>query len=282
MTPPVTAPPRSLSPVLALAEDVAALLPVRAGEPWTVESYRAWWTARHPAARLVHGRRALILVARSWDTQIGWQLPGREPYQPDVTLPHVTAGPIAREVLRQVLPVLDDQAAATVADPTRARHVLLAEIGAAMRARGAATHERAGLLVNTGTVTWGAGGVRYSATLHGSNPVCDVQLTGPVHAVEKAVVRFLPAAPAGRRPRFPVDKVRGRLPRRLAGYLAPYTAVEQTEQGGIAFGPEKGPYGYAAPAADPAARVRDTTPASVDIHGVGVDLLLSLAPLLAR
>lgn len=270
------------SPVLALAREVAARLPVRAGTAWTVEPYRAWWTAQHPAARLVHGRRALVLVARSWDTQIGWQLPDREPTRPDVTLTHVAAGPIAHEVLRQVLPVLDDQAAATETDPTRARHVLLAEIATVLRAQGAATYVRAGLLVNTGTVTWGSGGVRYSATLHGSNPVCDVQFTGPVRAVERVVVHFLPAAPGGRRPRFPVGEVRGRLPRRLAGFLAPYTAIEQTEHGGIAFGPETGPYGYAAPAADPVARVRDTTPASVDIHGVGVDLLLSLAPLLAR
>ncbi|WP_328491239.1 hypothetical protein [Streptomyces zaomyceticus] len=278
MTPPVTAPALPASPVLTLAQDVAARLPMRAGAAWTVEPYRAWWTARHPAARLVHGRRALVLVARPWDTQIGWQLPDREPYQPDVTLPNLAPIPIAHEVLRQVLPVLDDQAAATVTDATRARHVLLAEIGAAIRAQGVATYERAGLLVNTGTVTWSAGGVRYSATLHGSNPVCDVQLTGPVHAVERAATRFLPTAYAGQKPRFPIDGIRGRLPRRVAAYLAPYTAVSQTEQGGLAFGPEKGPYGYVAPAADPLARVQNTTPVSVDVHGVGVDLLLSLAP----
>ncbi|MER7952033.1 hypothetical protein ABTY59_32045 [Streptomyces sp. NPDC096079] len=283
MTPPLTAPTRAAGTALTLAEDIATLLPARGGTVWTTEPYSAWWTAKHPAARLVHGHRALVVVARPWDTQVGWQLPDREPYTPDVTLPHVAAGPIACEVLRQVLPVLDDQAAATVTDPARARHTLLAEISTAIRAQGAATYERAGLLVNTGTVSWGSGGARYSATLNGSNPVCDVQITGPVHAVEKAVVHFLPATPGERRPGFPVDQVRGLLPRRLAASLAPHTCVEQTEQGGIAFGPKKGgPYGYAAPAADPAARVRDTTPASVDIHGVGIDLLLSLAPLLAR
>ena len=37
-----------------------------------------------------------------------------------------------------------------------------------------------------------------------------------------------------------------------------------------------------APAADPAVPVRDTSQPSVDLHGVGVDLLLSLAPNLAR
>ncbi|MGW4087035.1 hypothetical protein ACWEGS_28785 [Streptomyces sp. NPDC004822] len=285
MTAPVTAPTRPACPARTLAEHVAALLPARAGLPWTVESYAPWWTARHPAARLVQGKRALVLVANgsAWTTEIGWQLPDREPYRPDLTLPTSAPHVVAREILRLVLPVVDDEAAVYVleAATARVRLELLYEIGAAMRAQGAATSERGGLLVNTSTVTWSSAGLRYSATLHGTNPLCDVQIEGPVRAVERAVARFLPGRPPEPKT-WPMRHVRGRLARRLAAFLAQRVDVEQTEHGGIAFGSRPGVYGYAAPAADPAARVRDTSPASVDLHGVGVDLLVSLAPHLAH
>ncbi|MFI7415287.1 hypothetical protein ACIBU0_42305 [Streptomyces sp. NPDC049627] len=283
MTASVTAPAPTVCPARTLAEHVAALLPARAGVPWTVEPYSPWWTARHPGVRLVQGTRALVLVANAtqWTTEVGWQLPGREPYRPDFTFRTARPDVVAREILRLVLPVLDDEAAAAREDVSRARLELLYEIGAAMRAQGAATYERGGLLVNTSTVTWSSSGLRYSATLHGSNPLCGVQIEGPVRAVERAVARFLPGRPLEPKT-WPMRDVRGRLARRLAAFLAQRVDVEQTDAGGIAFGSRPGVYGYAAPAADPAARVRDTTPASVDLHGVGVDFLVSLAPLLAR
>ncbi|GHH22386.1 hypothetical protein [Streptomyces lanatus] len=281
----VTAPTRPACPARTLAERVAALLPARAGSPWTVEPYAPWWTARHPAARLVQGKRALVLVANghAWTTEIGWQLPDREPYRPDLTLATTAPAAVAREILRLVLPVVDDEEAvyAREDDTARVRLELLYEIGTAMRAQGAATYERGGLLVNTSTVTWSSSGLRSSATLHGSNVLCDVQIEGPVRAVERAVARFLPGKPLEPKT-WPMRDVRGRLPRRMAAFLAQYVDVEQTDQGGIAFGSRPGAYGYAAPAADSAARVRDTTPASVDLHAVGVDFLASLAPHLAR
>jgi hypothetical protein len=280
MTPPVTAPAPATCRAQTLAGHVAALLPARAGSPWTVELYAPWWTARYPAARLVQGPRALVLVARTWETEIGWQLPDREPYRPDLRIERMAPEPVAREVLRLVLPALDDEAARTREDGSRARLELLYEIGNAMRAQGAATYERAGLLVNTSGVVWSSSGLRYSATLHGTNPVCDVQIQGPVRAIERAVAHFLPEAAQGR-PVVPAG-IRGRLERRMAQVLARHGHVEQSEQKGLAFGAGPGPYGYVAPSLDPAARAHDTTPASVDIHGVGVDFLVSLAPRLAR
>lgn len=281
MTPPVTAPAPVACPARKLAEHVAALLPARAGVPWTVEPYSPWWTARHPGVRLIQGERALVLVANShtWNTEVGWQLPDREPFRPDFTFHSSHPDVVAREVLRLVLPVLDDEAARTREDASRARLELLYEIGTAMRAQGAATYERGGLLVNTSTVTWSSSGLRCSATLHGGNPVADVQIEGRVRTVERAVARFLPEPADGRQA---PQGIRGRLQRRMAAFLARYGDLEQTEQGGLAFGTRPGPYGYAAPARDAAARAHDTTPASVDLHGVGVDFLVSLAPLLAR
>ncbi|GBQ04373.1 hypothetical protein SSP531S_58670 [Streptomyces spongiicola] len=281
MTPTAVAPVRPVCPAQTLAERVAELLPQRAGIPWTVEPYTAWWTVRYPAARLVQGGRALVLVARSWDTQIGWQLPDREPTRPDLHLESMSPAVIAREALRLVLPVLDDEAAGRAAkDGPRVmgRLELLNEIGHAMRLQGAATYNRIGLLVNTSTLAWAAtSGARYSVTLHGTNPVADLQIQGPVRAVEKAVTYFLPPA-ADERHKTP--RVRGRLQRRLAAVLARHGHVEQTDQGGLAFstGPGPGPYGYATPAADAQARAHDTTPASVDLHGVGADFLIFLAP----
>ncbi|MFD9395010.1 hypothetical protein ACFWBB_31060 [Streptomyces sp. NPDC060000] len=279
----VTAPARTTCPARTLAEHVAALLPARAGSPWTVEPFSPWWTARHPGVRLVQGARALVLVANAtnWTTEIGWMLPDREPTRPDLTLKTTRPDAVAREILRLVLPVVDDEAARAREDASCARLELLYEIGTGMRAQGAATYERGGLLVNTSTVTWSSSGLRYSATLHGSNPACDVQIEGPVRAVERAVARFLPGKPLEPKT-WPIRDVRGRLPRRMAAFLAQYVDVEQTDQGGIAFGSRPGVYGYAAPAADSAARIRDTTLASVELHGVGVDFLVSLAPHLAR
>ncbi|MFF8696325.1 hypothetical protein ACF08W_29340 [Streptomyces sp. NPDC015144] len=279
----VTIPAPVACPARTLAEHVAALLPARAGVPWTVETYAPWWTARHAGVRLVQGTRALVLVANghAWTTEVGWQLPDREPYRPDFTFCTTRPDLVAREILRLVLPVLDDEAARTRENVSRARLELLYEIGTAMRAQGAATYERGGLLVNTSTVTWSSSGLRYSATLHGSNPLCDVQIEGPVRAVERATARFLPGKPLEPKT-WPMRDVRGRLARRMAAFLAQYVDVEQTDQGGIAFGTQPGVYGYAAPAADPAARVRDTSPASVDLHAIGVDFLVSLAPHLAR
>lgn len=281
MSPTVTAPARSTCPSLSLGERLAGLLPARAGQPWTVTPTTAWWSTKS-AARLEQHGRALVVVARPWDTEIGWELPDRTPYQPDLRIARMDPVPIAREVLRLVLPVVDDEAACVREDGPRVmgRLELLNEIGAAMRAQGAATYDRVGLLVDTSTLAWGSGGLRFSVTMHGTNPVCDVQIQGPVRAVERAVAHFLPEATGGR-PKPPTG-VRGRLQRRLGAHLARYGDVEQTEAGGIAFGTRPGPYGYAAPALDPANRAHDTAPASVDLHGVGVDLLVSLAPHLAR
>ncbi|MET8717411.1 hypothetical protein ABZV52_30045 [Streptomyces sp. NPDC004735] len=272
---------RSACPAQTLAARVAALLPVRAGRAWTVEPYAAWWTTK-PAARLVQGDRALILALYPWHTDIGWQLPDREPYQADLRCTRMAPELITMEVLRLVLPVLDDEAARARKDGPRVmgRLELLNEIGSAMRAQGAATYNRVGLLANTSTLAWGSGELRYSVTMHGTNPVCDVQIQGPVRTVERVLAHFL-QKPAGEQPQA-VPGVRGRLQRRLAAYLARYVAVEQTEQGGLAFGARPGPYGYAAPAFDPAARAHDTAPVSVDLHGVGVDLLVAVAPHIAR
>ncbi|WP_371605019.1 hypothetical protein OG345_42130 (plasmid) [Streptomyces sp. NBC_01220] len=284
MTSTVTAPPRPLLPACpaqTLAAQVAALLPARAGQGWTVEPYKAWWTTK-PAARLVQGDRALVLAAYPWHTDIAWQLPDREPDSADLRIERMAPAPIARDVLRLVLPVLDDEAARARQGGPRVmgRLELLNDIGSALRAQGAATYNRVGLLADTSTLAWGAGGLRYSVTMHGTNPVCDVQIQGPVRAVERVIGRFMPA-PDRKRP-MALPGVRGRLQRRLAGSLARYGTVEQTEQGGLAFAAGPGPYGYAAPASDPAARAHDAAPASVDLHGVGVDLLVALAPHLAH
>ncbi|MDH6629386.1 hypothetical protein M2271_007222 [Streptomyces sp. LBL] len=285
MPPPVTAPAHPVCPAQTLAGRVAALLPERSGTPWTVEPCTAWWTVRYPAARLVQGDRALVLVARTWDTQIGWQLPDREPTRPDLHLESMSPAVIAREALRLVLPVLDDEAAGHAAKDgphVMGRLELLNEIGHAMRLHGAATYNRIGLLVNSSTLAWGApSGARYSVTLHGTNPVADVQIQGPVRAVEKAVTYFLPPAADER---HEVPRVRGRLQRRLAAVLARHGQVEQTEQGGLAFstGPGPGPYGYATPARDPQARQNHTPRGPDALRGVGAHSVPPRPPQLGR
>ncbi|MFD4795059.1 hypothetical protein [Streptomyces anulatus] len=279
----VTLPTRT-NPAVALAAQVAALLPARAGIAWAVEPGTAWWTTR-PTARLTQGGRTLVLVAHAWSTDVAWELTDREPYEPDVHLDRMAPQPIADAVLRRVLPVLDDEIAGrarTPASDPAPRLALLNEIGHAVRRAGLATYDRAGYLVNTSTLSWGTpSGLRCSVTLHGSNPACSVQIQGPVRALERAVAHFLPDRPI-KTPRRRLGGVHGRLQRRLAAHLVQHTEVEQLDDDGLAFGGSTGPYGYAAPAADPAARVRNESPAAVDIHAVGVDLLISLVPHLTR
>ncbi|MFD9190338.1 hypothetical protein ACFWCA_19170 [Streptomyces phaeochromogenes] len=281
MTSPLAALAPAVSPSLSLAERVAERLPERAGTAWTVEPYRAWWSTAS-AARIVQGERALVVVSRAWDTQIGWQLPNRTPYAPDFTIKRMAPAPVAEFILHLVLPVLDDEAARPrpTAPRVPTRLELCAEIGNAVRAQGAATYERPGFQPNSSTVTWTSERVRYSVTLCGANPVADVQMQGPTLAVERAVARFLPETLDGR-PILPAG-LRGRLERRIAGVLARHGHVEQVDGKGLAFGTSSGPYGYVAASPDPKARAHDTTPASIDVHNIGVDFLVSLAPHLAR
>ncbi|MGW3628027.1 hypothetical protein [Streptomyces sp. NPDC000880] len=270
-------------PAPTLAARVAALLPARNGQPWAVEPYAAWWTTK-PAARLTQSGRALVLVEHPWRTDVAWQFPGREPYEPDLRIHRMAPEPIAREILRSMLPDLDDEAAAHATSGPRAlgRLETLNEIGSAIRGRGLVTHNHIGLMPNSSVVAWGTpAGVRYAVTLHGTNPKCDVTITGPLVAVQRALPVFLPGA-ADSTPRYPLRGISGRLARRLAAHLVQFTDVEQLDDGGLAIGIATGPYGYAAPALDPTARVCDTTPVSVDMHGVGVDLLLSLTDQLTR
>lgn len=277
--------PAAVSPLVrSLAEGLAAALPARGGNPWTVQPYRAW--SLEPAARLVQGARALVVVADGpWDTEVAWQLPGREPTGPDLRIGRQEAGPVARAVLRLVLPVLDDEAA-TRARPgaplVMGRLEALNEIGTVIRGHGLATHNHVGLYANSSVLAWGTpSGLRYAVTMHGTNPACDVSITGPVRAVERALPSFLPL-PALRTPRHPMRHIQGRLARRLAAHLVQFTGVDQLDDGGLAIGTATGPYGYVAPALDPVARVRDDTPAGGELHAVGVDLLLSLADHLTR
>ncbi|MFG2986179.1 hypothetical protein ACGFYQ_33845 [Streptomyces sp. NPDC048258] len=281
----IAAPAATANDAQALAVRVAALLPARNDQPWTVEPYAAWWST-HPAARLVQAERALILVTGSGQTEVAWEAAGREAYEPDVRLASVAPELIAREVLRLVLPVLDDEAASRARPGGRqviGRLQALHEIGWAIRERGPATHNHVGLHANSSVLAWGTpSGVRFAVSMHGTNPVCDVSVTGPVRAVERVLPLFLPM-PGAETPRYPLRRIRGRLLRRLASHLVQFTAVDQLQgEGGMAFGTGSGPYGYAAPALDPAARVRDSTPVSVDLHGVGIDLLLSRAGQLTR
>ncbi|WP_328333453.1 hypothetical protein [Streptomyces sp. NBC_00455] len=271
----------------AIAERVAERLPHRDGNTWTAAPYAAWWTTRS-AARLTQAGRpgALILAAHPWRTEIAWQLDGREPYEPDLSLDRMAPEPVVRETLRLVLPRLDDATAAAYAQPFateahRMRLLHLNLIGSAVRAQGAATLNTVGAQPNSHALTWAAQGVQFAVTLVGANPACDLSVTGPVAAVERLLPLFLPEA-AARTPRFPLRTVGTRLGRRVAAHLAQFTDVDQLDDSGLTFGAATGPFGYIAPAADPVARVRDSTPASAELHGVGVDHLVHLAPLLAH
>ncbi|WP_158761496.1 hypothetical protein [Streptomyces sp. NRRL S-146] len=278
---PVTAAP-------ALAHRVAEYLPHRRGHAWTAAPYAAWWTTR-PAARLTqHGRLGALIVAEHYArTEIAWQAPGREPYEPDLSTDRLAPKPVAREILRLILPRLDDAiSAVTCAHPSvpeaaHSRMSSLNAIGDTLRAHGAVTDNRVGVRPNSHTLTWGSREMRYAVTLVGANPACDLSVSGHVAAVEKVLEEFLPERPA-LTPRFPMRGVSNRLGRRVAAHLVQFTPIEQLDDGGLSFGAATGPFGYVAPPTDPIARVRDTTHVTAELHGVGVDHLVRLAPLLAR
>ncbi|MFK0294296.1 hypothetical protein ACIQU6_28015 [Streptomyces sp. NPDC090442] len=270
----------------ALAHPVANLLPHRDGHAWTAAPYSAWWTGR-PAVRLTQIGRpgALILAENIWHSEVAWQLDDREPYEPDLTVARVGPWSVAREVLRLVLPRLDDATAAATdhrpkdAEKARLRHLGL--ISNAVRAHGAVPHQAAGSQPNSHRLTWEAQGVSYVVTLVGSNPACELSITGPVSEVEQVLLHFLPT-PVEHTPRFPMRGIRTRLGRRLAAHLVQFTPVDQLDDDGLTFGEGTGPFGSVAAAGDPIARVRDTTPVTAELHSVGVDHLIRLAASLAR
>ncbi|MFI6686657.1 hypothetical protein [Streptomyces sp. NPDC050485] len=275
-----------IATVPAFAHRVAERLPHRSGTPWAAEPYSAWWTTR-PAARLTQAGRtgALIVAEHPWRTDVAWQLDDREPYAPDLTVESISPVLIARETLRLVLPRLDDAMAVTYTDrrdeASRRRLCHLDLIGSALRAQGAATYNHVGVHPNSNVLSWSTQGVRYAVTLIGANPACDMSVTGPAEAVERTLAHFLPE-PTGRAPRFPLRGISTRLGRRLAAHLGQFTTVEQLDDDGLTFGGCNGPFGYIAPPADPAARVRDSTPVAAELYGVGIDHLVHLAPRLAR
>ncbi|RZU28241.1 hypothetical protein EV284_6407 [Streptomyces sp. BK022] len=278
-TTPASVPP---CPALTLADRVAALLPARDGELWAVQPYRAWWTVQ-PAARLVQGGRALILSWHPWSTGVAWQLPDREPYQPDAKTDEIGARHVADVLLRHVLPAVDDELAGRdTRDGAEVRRERLARIGHVMRRQGVATLEQAGPLESAAHCTWGTpSGLRYTLTLFGTNPAGHLTVEGPVAAVEATLATFLPAR-QDKTPRIPLRHVRGRMQRRMAAFLARHTDVEQVDSGALAFGSGDTPYGFVATPTDPVARVRDTSPVTVELHGLGADLLAYLAPQLTR
>ncbi|MFZ3557143.1 hypothetical protein [Streptomyces sp. BH055] len=268
--------------VPGIAARLAECLPVRDGHAWEAAPYRAWWTVR-PAARLIqHGRPgALILAEHPWRTDVAWQLDEREPYTPDVVVKRMAAAPVAAEVLRLVLPQLDDATAASrymgqvTSEQVRLRHLRL--IGAAMEAQGVATAYRVGAVPYSRVLSWGTGRARYAVTLTGSNPTCDLSVSGPLADVERLLTYFLPSAPS-ETPRYPMRSFRKGVARRVAAHLAQFTGVEALDDGGVSFGGASGPFGYVAPPADPVARVRESMTVSAELHCVGIDHLVHLAP----
>ncbi|WP_445517349.1 hypothetical protein [Streptomyces sp. NEAU-174] len=283
VTTPATIPP-------ALAHRVAAQLPHRDGNGWTTAPYAAWWTTR-PAYRLAQTGRpgALIIAEHPWRTEIAWQLDDREPYGPDLSLDRMAPEPVAREILRLILPCLDDASALAYAhrpaeaERTRLRHLEL--IGSAMRAHGAAPRNLVGDQPNSHLVAWRSQGVRYVVTLVGAQPACDLSVTGPLTVMERVLPLFLPepaAEPSTLPSTFPVPAVSTHLGRHVAAYLAQFTPVDQLDDGGLTFGAATGPFGYLAPSDAPGDRLRDTAPISAELHGVGVDHLVHLASILAR
>ncbi|WP_086822397.1 hypothetical protein [Streptomyces sp. NRRL B-24572] len=270
---------------LALAHRIAEHLPHRDGRAWTAAAYSAWWTTR-PAARLTQtGRAGAVIVAvHAWRTEVAFQLDGREPYGPDVVTDRLAPQSIAREILRLVLPRLDDATALAQAPapagaaPVRLAHLGL--IGAALRAHGAEPAERRGPLVHSNSLVWQSGsGVGYRATLVGANPAVDLALSGPIREVGAVLPLFLDE-PA-KLPRR-VRGVKTALGRRLAAHLTQFTTADRLDDGGLSIGTASGPFGYVAPPSDPGASVGDSSSVVAELHGVGIDHLIALAPLLAR
>ncbi|MFJ4908534.1 hypothetical protein ACIQCR_16855 [Streptomyces sp. NPDC093249] len=269
---------------VALARRVAEHLPHRNGHGWTVTAHTAWWTTR-PAARLTQtGRTGAVIVAlHTWRTELAFQVGDEGPYAPDVVSDRLSPKSIAREILRLVLPRLDDAALEhhhrpTDSAPLRQGH--LSRIADALRAQGAGPTSGPGALRNSDALSWDNGsGVRYRATLVGMNPAVDLAMSGPVATVEAILPLFLDEASLDTRRTRGVTSALGR---RLAAHLAPYTTVDRLDDGGLSIGTARGPFGYVAPPADPGAPVDDDSEVTVELHGVGVDHLTALAPLLTR
>ncbi|MEU8540841.1 hypothetical protein AB0C52_12790 [Streptomyces sp. NPDC048717] len=270
---------------LALAHRIAECLPHRDGHAWTAAVYSAWWTTR-PAARLTQSGRtgAVIVAVHPWRTEIAFQLDDREPYGPDLVTDRTAPQPVTREILRRVLPLLDDATAAAQgprpadAAPVRLEH--LRRVGAVLRAHGVEPAEGRGMLAHSSALDWrGASGARYWATLVGSNPAVDFMFRGPVRELEAVLPLFLDE-PSGLPRR--VRGVKSAVERRLAAHLTRFATVEPFAVTGLSIDTVKGPHGFAVSICAPGAPVTDDSPALAELHGVGADFLISLVPLLTR
>ncbi|NEA53524.1 hypothetical protein G3I60_04985 [Streptomyces sp. SID13666] len=255
---------------------VAALLPARTGRTWAVRDFSS--SFRPAAVQLTDGTRTLLIAFRA-TTEVFSHTPGMNQYLPLATLPGTEPATVARELLRNALPQVDqhlDSAASSLRLPgrNRARRVAaLTEVHAALAALGtnADPFDRSDDLTG---LDWTAAGERWRFSLHACKTVGTLAYEGPLDGLERVLPRILPPPPA-RVPRSLLTHVSGAVARRLISAW-PHT-LRQDEDGDVQFGTHHDPCGLIY-VGDAKARARDSSAVLADISRVGVDHLLTILP----
>ncbi|WP_409473546.1 hypothetical protein [Streptomyces sp. HC307] len=260
-----------------MAAPLAALLPARRGDAWTVGE--APYAIRPHAAtsRLTNGRHTLFVVEQADRIAVYADRPGLFPSTPDVVVDATDPAPaltLAARVLRSVLPDLDRDQARKTGRTKGWDQVLsdrageLVEVGFAVIDHGGHAVPAEG--VNGPGLMWTAStGGTWGLWVYGLNR--DVVLTyeGPV----SGLYGFLPAVTtpyAG----HAEDHAGSAFTRNLTDRLPQLRPVDDSE---VQFGARREPSGWIAlPAADePTDPADDDQRVVAEISSLGVDLLLT-------
>ncbi|MFJ8752058.1 hypothetical protein ACIREO_22415 [Streptomyces sp. NPDC102441] len=262
----------------ALAADVAALLPKRHQDEWTVSSAVRKEHPDHPATRLANGqRRFLLLLTDSGHTTLTAPAPAADT---SLTVAGSAPAAVAGAALRSLLPRIDHDII-RLSPPRQRQHRLqyLAEIDSRLRELGTSA-QRFDRADDTTGLSWQCGDASVNFTLRGTSATGSVTFRGSLGTLECFLAPFLPPHPGPGRVRTSPLRGCGGVARRVVAAF-PH-AVEADEDGLVQFADaDGGPLrGWVMPR-DINGPTGPTTPVSAGICGAGVDLMLAALPTIA-
>ncbi|MER5985626.1 hypothetical protein [Streptomyces sp. NPDC001787] len=259
----------------SLAAEVAALLPKRHQDEWTVRTAARQDHPDYPAARLANGqRRFLILLTDSGNTTLTAAAPAS-----DTSLAVAGSAPtaVAGAALRSLLPRIDRHII-RLSPPQQQQHRLqhLSEIDALLRELGTPAVRFDQADEATG-LSWQCGNASVRFVLRGTSPTGSVSFSGGLGALERFLPPFLPPHPGPGHVRSRPPRGCGGAARRIVATF-PHT-VEADEDGHVRFSDaDGGPLqGWVMPH-DINGPTGPTTPVRAGVCGVGIDLMLSALP----
>ncbi|MGW1615681.1 hypothetical protein ACWCQZ_40785 [Streptomyces sp. NPDC002285] len=265
----------ALAEAMALASEVAALLPRRHNGAWSVSPASL---GIHPAGLLSNGPRCFLLITDDGRTTLVTRTP-LHTAESALTITGSAPAALASAALRSLLPRIDIAVHPSPAEQQLHRMHRLSEIRARLCELGADAQQftRAD---STAGLSWQFGDAFVRFTLHGTSATGTVSFAGGLGAVEQFLAPFLPPHPGPGRVQTRPPRGCGGVARRVVAAF-PH-AVESDQDGLVRFSDaDGGPLqGWVTPR-DVNGPAGPRTRVMAGVIGVGVDLALAALPAIA-